>query len=280
MSLHSRRVRKITLALTPQQGAINHVANVRQHTSFDDYSRFFLDRWEEPSFEELCAQVVDSVEVAMPAAEDGEVARAVRAAVRETAFLCFLHQYVTALVTQEERILALMSLLADEMLGRVLSTPGNPAVGSHDELVLKTRAVDFVQTARGLALHVYALSAAVRSIEGSYFKGTGVLFESSAATMREIMEHLESTAAYNALVAERHTWVNTALDLQNLRAVSCDRARSISADLVGMAEVDALRYIGDQEGAREIMRRLAERMANSRGGATNDSNLTPGEPNP
>lgn len=263
MSLHSR-VRKITLALTPQQAALSYVACVRQHTSFEDYSRFFLERWEEPPFEELCAQVVDSVEVAMPAAEDGEVARAVRAALRETAFLCCLHHHVTALVAQEERILALMSLLAEERLGRVLSTPGNPAVGSHDESVLKTRADDFVEAAGGLALCVYALSAAVRSIESSYFKETSVLFDSSAATMREIREHLESTAAvYNALVAEGYTWANTALDLQNLRAVSCDRARSISADLVGMAEVDALRYIGDQEGAREVLRRLAERMANS-----------------
>lgn len=265
MNFHSR-LRKIAVALTPQQAALSYVACVRQHPSFAGYSRFFLKCWKKRPLEELCAQVRDSVERAMPDADNGEVVRAVRAAQRETVFLCFLHHHITALVTQEERILAVTSLLVDQMLLRVLSTLKKPDVGSHDEPVLKTCAIDFVQTTRSFALHLFALSEAVKLIERSYFNGASLLFDSSAATMQEVIEHLESAAGnYDALGAERYRRTNP-INLQTLRTASSERAESISANLAGMAEVDAFRYLGNEKRAEEIAHRLAQRMASPRGG--------------
>src|SRR5437870_3798717 len=134
MSLQSR-VREITLDLTPEQRAMNYVASARQHhKSFTDYTRSFLAR-SEPPLEELCEQVSDSVEDAMSEAEEKEVTRAVREAVRQAVFLCLLHYHVTALMSEEEMILSLLSLLTEETLGRMLSTSirKKPAVDSYDE---------------------------------------------------------------------------------------------------------------------------------------------------
>ena len=99
----------------------------------------------------------------MPEAEDKEIDRAEREAVRQTAFLYSLHDLVTTLMSEQEPILCLQSLLTQETLGRMLSTSTRktPAVDSHDEWVLKNRASTFVETTRGLALRFYAVSAAV-----------------------------------------------------------------------------------------------------------------------
>ncbi len=271
MSLH-QRIRKITLDLTPLQHAMNYVASARQHTSLADYSLSIIEG-PEPPLEELCERVSDSVHDAMPEAEDKEVTRAVREAVRQAVFPCFLHDHVTTMVAEEERTLSLTSLLTEEMLGRMLSTSTRrkPTVDSYDESVLKNRAIDFLESTRGLALRFYAVSAAVRSLEESYFKGTALLFDSSAATMKEIETYLEiGTNLYNAFVAGQHPGANATLDLKNLRAASCDQAKAICDDLVAMAEVDALRYIGDQDSAREILRGLKERWARSTGNVPAD----------
>jgi hypothetical protein len=93
-----------------------------------------------------------------------------------------------------------------------------------------------------------------------------VLFDSSAEKIRVIARYLEAAVSiYNAVVAGRYPWANAKLSLKTLRADSLDRAKSIVDDLVGMAELDALRYVGDQEAARETRRRLAERLAKSGG---------------
>jgi hypothetical protein len=267
MSLQSR-VRKITLDLTPEQHAMNYVASTKQqHKSFSDYTRSYLTGLE-PPLDGLCEQVSDSVRDAMPEAEEKEVALAVREAVRQTVFLCFLYDHVTYLMSEEEMVLSLLSQLTEETLGRMLSTSTRrkPSVDSYDESVLKDRAASFVKRTRSLALRFYAVSAAVKSIEESYFKGTALPFDSSAATMKEIRRYLEiGTNLYNSVVAGRHPGASATVDLKNLRAASCDGAQSISDDLVAVAEVDALLYVGDQEGARRILRGLRERRANSRG---------------
>jgi hypothetical protein len=155
------------------------------------------------------------------------------------------------------------------MVKRILSIQLKPKANAGDESDLRECCEDFLETTRGLASSFYALSAAVRSIEASYFRGAEVLFDSSAETIRVVGVYFEGVACiYNELVAGRYPWANAELSLENLRADSRDRAKSILDDLVGMAELEALRYIGDQEGARETRRRLAERLAKSRGNAT------------
>jgi hypothetical protein len=260
MSLQSR-VRKITVDLRPEQHGMNYVASARQqHGSFAEYIRSFLAR-PEPPLEELREQVSDSVENAMPEAEEREVTHAVREAVRRAVFSCFLHYHVTTLASEEERILSLMSLLTEEMLGRLLSTELKPPADPHDESALKDRAVVFLETTKTLALRLYAFREAVKSIEDSYFKGMEVLFDSSAATFKEVGKVLEITeGVYNAIVVGRYTWAGAPLDLENLRAASCDKAKSISDDLVVMAEVDALLYIGDQDRAREVKQEVGRRL--------------------
>ena len=64
--------------------------------------------------------------------------------------------------------------------------------------------------------------------------------------MKEVGQYLGiTTNLYDAFVAGRHPGANATLDLNNIRAASCDQAKAISDDLVAMAEIDALRYIGD-----------------------------------
>jgi hypothetical protein len=171
-------------------------------------------------------------------------------------------------VSEEERALWLTVRVVEQIVRRIRSTQLQPKAKAGDESDLRECGEDFLETTRDLASSLYALSAAVRSIEASYFKGAVVLFDSSAETLSVVGMYLEGAVhTYNALVAGRYTWANAKLSLENLRADSRDRAKSILDDLVGMAELDALRYIGDQDGFRETIRRLAERFAKSRGNA-------------
>jgi hypothetical protein len=259
MKSKKSRLRKITLSLTPQQAAINYVAQLQRFESLAECCASFLSRWENvPPLEELSAQVKAAVESAKPDAGNKET----QAAVREVVFLTFLRHHVVGLVAHEEDLLVVLALLVEERVGRMI---GSLALGtlrkSDDELILKTRSELFVEAAVSLATRFHILSAAVKFIEDKYFAGTTLLFNSSKLLLGEVDGQLDrAVGLYNDIVP-RCSWGASPIDLAQLSDDAREQAEKRSADLITMAQSDTMTYMGDHAAAHGITRRLAERAA-------------------
>jgi hypothetical protein len=264
MNKRSRRLQRIALSLTPQEIALSFVARIQGFDSLSSYSASLFERGEDMHLSDgLVEQVQESVESAMPNQSDKEVGRAVRAALKETIFRCLLHQNVLALVAQEERVLALLLLLLNEQLGRILtSSVAKMSVEGHDGLILTERCQHFVQTVEAFAMQLHALSTAIKSLEDRYFQGTEILFQESRLLMPQMIEQLEQAVnIYDSLVGPGCSWAGPRIDLDVLREAGCRNALAMSADLVDVAKSDTLAYLGERTASRQIVRRMAERVA-------------------
>ena len=257
-------LKRIAISLTPQQIALSFVARIQKFDSLKSYSASLFEQWDDvPPLDELLEQLQESVEFAMPKQSDKEVGRAVRAALKEAIFRCLLHQNVLELVAQEERVLALLLLLQNEQLGRILtSSIAEMSVEPHDVLILKERCQYFVQTVEAFAMQLHALSTAIKSLEDRYFQGTEILFQESRHLMPQMMEQLEQAVSiYDSLVGPGCSWAGPRIDLDALCEAGCRKALAMSADLVDAAKSDTLAYLGDRTASHQIARRIAERVA-------------------
>jgi hypothetical protein len=256
------RLGKITLSLTPQQAAINYVAQLQRFESLAESCASFLSRWDDDSpLEELSAQVTVSVKSAKPHAGNKEI----DAAVREVVFLCFLRHHVVGLVAQEERVLVVLALLVEERVGRMIGSLALGNLGkSDDELILKTRSELFVEAAMSLAMQFGVLSGTVKFIEDKYFAGRTLLFHFSTLLMGEVEGQLQRAVGFYNDIAPR-CGVST-IDLADLCYGAREQTEKRSADLITMAQADTMTYMGDHATAHEITRRLAERAAARAGG--------------
>jgi hypothetical protein len=258
------RLKRIAVSLTPEQIALSFAARIQKFESLSSYSASLFEQWDEvPPFEELVEQVRESVESAMPKQSDKEVARAVHAALQEAIFRFVLQRNGIALVAQEERVLALLLLLLNEQLGRIVtSSVATKSVERHDELILKDRCQCFVQTVEAFATQLHALSTAIKSLEDRYFKGMEILFQESRLLMPQMMEQLERAVnIFNSQVAPGCPWAEPRIDLDQLREAGCRNALAMSADLVDAAKSETLAYLGNRTASRQIARRIAERAA-------------------
>jgi hypothetical protein len=264
MNKRSRRLKRIAAALTPQQVGLAFVARIQKFDSLSSYSASLFEQWDDvPPLDELLEQLQESVEFAMPKQLDQEVGRAVRAALKEAIFRCLLHQNVLALVAQEERVLALLLLLQDEQLGRILtSSVAKVSVEGDDGLILTERCQHFVETVEAFAMQLHALSTAIKSLEDRYFEGTEILFQESRLLVPQMMEQLEQAVnMYDSLLGPGCSWAGPRIDLDVLREAGCRNALAMSADLVDAAKSDTLAYLGDRTASHQIARRIAERVA-------------------
>jgi hypothetical protein len=262
MNKRSRRLKRIAVSLTPQQVALAFVARIEKFDSLSSYSASLFERCDDVSLlDELLEQLQESVESAMPKESEKDVRRAVRTALKETIFRCLLHQNVLGLVAQEERVLALLLLLLNEQLGRLMTSPIAKSIEPHDE-ILKERCQQFVHTVEAFAMQLHALCGAINSLEDRYFQGKEILFQESRLLMPQLLEKLEqAVSVYNSFVVPGCPWAGPRIDLDMLRETGRRNALAMSADLVDAAKSDTLASVGDRTGSREIARRMAERAA-------------------
>jgi len=262
MSLDSR-IEKINLSLSPKQAVLTHVARLQRFRSFREcQASMFARSGAVHPLQQLSEQAERNVEETLSEAEDHKIERAVQIALRDLGFLFFLHEHLNELITNREGLLAALSELIDEKLGRMIaSSPRKVNPWSHDELVLQSRFERFVRTVEAFAEGFYSLTATVRNIEDKYFNGNSILFSLSKQAMKEMREQFErGVTLYNNL-APQCPWPQPPIDLENLRTAANKTARAMCADLVDMARADALNHLGDRAGGHRIARRIAERMA-------------------
>ena len=257
-------IEKIALSLSPKEAVLTHVARLQQFDSLRDYLDSIPARREAVHpLQQLSEQVERCVQETLSEDDDDKIERAVRSALRDVGFLFFLHEHLNEMVANREALLAALSELIDEKLGRMIaSNPGKVSPGSPDEVVLQSRFERFIQTAEGFAEGLYALTATVKNIEDKYFNGNSISFRSSQLAMKEMIEQLErGVTLYNNLLAPRCPWAQPPIDLANLRTAASKTARAMCADLVDVARADALSQLGDRTGARKIAHQVVERIA-------------------
>ncbi len=260
---HNSRIEKIDLLLSPKQAVLSHVARLVQFGSVFEYRASTSARLDSVHpLQHLSEQVERCVEETLSEEDDDKIERTLWIALRDVGFLFFLHEYLNDLVASRAGLLAVLSELVDEKLGRMIDlSPRKVTSGSQDEIVLKSRFVGFTETVETLASSLYSLAATVKNIEDKYFNGNSILFSSPRLAVNEIGEQLErSVTVYNNL-ASRCPWAQPPIDLEKSRTAASKTARATCADLVDMARADALNHLGDRTGARTIARRVAGRLA-------------------
>jgi hypothetical protein len=259
-------VRKIMVSLTPKQAATNYVTQLQGFESFADYCASPRDPGRVvPSLVELAAQIEDVIEGALSEADDRELAKAVKAGVEEVIFLVFLHHHVIGLVAQDERILVVLTELAEEKLKLVISSSARrPFPGSDDLLILRTRCESFVETTECLVKLFYRLSGTAKCVEDRYFDGLSILFKSSRIILEQIEERLAEVMELNNALAPKYPHDIPVVDLENWRDVARQKSEWTCSNLIDMAKADALSYLGDCSGASRAKLRISDRFRSER----------------
>jgi hypothetical protein len=256
------RVRNIMISLTPKQAAINYVTQLQRFGSLADYCASPRDQGRVvPGLMELTGQIKDAVEDAFPEGDGRELAMAVKAGVEEVTFLVFLHDHIIGLVAQEERILVVLTELAEDKLRLVISSNARrPCARSDDVLILGTRCESFVMTIECLVIQLHSLSGTVKYIEDRYFDGLSILFKSSKILLKEIEERLAAVLELSNVLAPEYPRDVPTVDLENWRNVARRKSEFNCTSLVNLARADALSHLGDRSGAHKVGLRISEHL--------------------
>jgi len=250
------RMDKIAKSLTPRQRAIAWMEDAHQSKSLGEYA-------ERTRHFDTLAKGAEIWARDRTKGEPAEkVQKTVRAAVRETAFLYFLHQHVNEHFTSQSRSIALLHLLLVERECVALEEATGTQLYAdrfdpeHDDL-------------RSYAIEVFTLKAAIQQIAKQYFDDHQVLLKYFAEQLegfirgiyviKEGRENIYRAYEKGRKAKDPHSGdCRLKFDLETLKG-SIDPGKTVKW-LVDLAYFDTLEIMGDRQLALKAVASLYRQL--------------------
>lgn len=255
MSNTRRRLDKLEVSLTPRQAVILWMEQTHRFRSIYEYV-MSLKGAPDTAFPlyVLPDQVEKAIERQMKGRPKQEVARAVRAAVRDTVFLFHLHHQANGKVLSDQDANLYRSRWLRSELSRLLA--------EHTERSARRskRSRESAERWKGgvqaFLLDLYALREAVALVSKRYFYGRQLLFPGSAELLEALVNGVERMAEmYEDAMAASGRKSRGIIDMEGLRRVAEGPARVMYEYFVAMARAEALEFMGDHRSAVELVNR-------------------------
>ena len=257
MSARRGRLERIELSLTPAQAVRLWMQEAHAFASMRAYAGWLVDQPDAayPLYR-LHDLVVPAVRSALKGAPRTEVDGAVRAALREAAFLFCLHQQANARVLQDWRALHLhLALLSVErrslLTDRALSTKA-----------LRERRLRQRSAAEAALLELYALTGALDQLAARYFSGHPLLFEEAAEglafclTTAEMLVEMHNEAIEPAGHADKPggRTRSAVVSLGKLKEAGARQAERLAGEIADLARAEMLALVGEDRAIVDLLR--------------------------
>jgi hypothetical protein len=255
MTTSKRRLDKLEGALSPTEAVLRWLAEAHEHPTLPEYVQSLLGQ---PNAAYPLYRLPEEMEISVRQGLKGQpreqIERAVRVAVRDAAFLVYLVTQTNHAVLAERRANSLHFLLVSQGL-KALLRGHEPWEGEAQQR--------WSTLAESLVLETFTVHGAIERIATTYFRGRSPLFPDTAADLQQlvtategIMESVERCLARGLLESRgnpkrkrRLHEEEPPLDLPAVREAALESAATRAAQIVSLAQGDALLLIGERERA-------------------------------
>jgi hypothetical protein len=260
MSKRRRRLGKIETSLTPTQAMVLWMDEAHRFPSMVKYADSLLDG---PDNAWPLHRLTDQIEAATLEAMKGRSNRekdwAVKRAVRDVAFLFFVHQGANVRFLQEWRAMHLGVMLLAAGSRRLMPIGNSRSEGDDGRRdVWRSRA-------KVTLAELHGYREAMEMLSRTYLAGHGVLFHEAAdglefcvkaaETLVENYNHEVEFSVRGRSAAERKRLL---LDVEPLRKGVHKSAMELVEDIVALAKGEALELVGESERSRSVVKRRHE----------------------
>jgi hypothetical protein len=263
---------KIESSLTPKQDVLVWLEEVAGCQNLEDVVVHLRNQPESTRpLERLPAQVRASIEHSMKGQGKERVRETALRAVRGVAFLIYLYRHANIRVVEDMRARVLLSGFLNERLLRLALQKGY-SISRSLKAVLPRRTLqldagmemDWIHSCASFLRELYATRDAVNLIATGYFGGHEILFNDGSLVLDHLISETERSAElFNNVildVKQMRKWI----DPEEVHHESRKEAERIKAVVVCMAKSDALKFMGDDEGAKRLAEQLLELDAQRR----------------
>jgi hypothetical protein len=252
MTTSRRRLDKLEDGLSPTEAVLRWLGEAHEHATLPAYVQSLLAQ---PNAVYPLSRLPEEMETSVRQGLKGQprehIERTVRIAVRDVAFLVYLVTQTNHAVLAERRANSLHFLLVSQGLKAFL----------HGHAAWEGEAQQrWCALAEALVTETFTLHGATQRIATTYFRGRTPLFPETAADLQHvvrstegIMESVERCLSLGLLERggkpKRKRREAPRLDLQAVHEAAGDAAVERAAQIVSLAQGDALLLIGERERA-------------------------------
>ena len=240
MRVTAKRIEKIQVACSPAQAVYLHMEEATRFPSMDGFARWQMQPGNTEQVQKRWKSVGEDIERSLKKAkwDSQSIWQAKHLAGREISFLLQLFHNVNIKVYEEEKETHLtISLLAFQAIA-VETMPNT------EDLAMTWRTL-LSQT----LTRVYLKRTGIEQLSRQYYGGRRILFPDAARKLDQAIQYLEALVASKAKLDGKPP-----VDLQRLQEQAQEHWIAWAGPIVTMSKAEALRSIGEEKQADEIIR--------------------------
>ena len=254
MSVRRGRLQRIEVSLTPTQAAVLWLQEAHRFESMQAYVEWLAGHPETAyPLHRLHDLVVPAVEQAMKGADREACDQAIRAAVREVAFLFFVHQQANARILSDWRAWHFgVALLTHDPA----QAGGAAPQGQERDL----RHEQWREHAANTLRELCALTEAMRVLGDRYFGGHAVLFPQAAeglafcvGTAERLIENHNDDMRFAGRRKSRARLTDELIDVKAITAGAPAVATLLVPEIVALAKSEVHSLMGEQDAAADAV---------------------------